>query len=90
MALTDIVGYTYQADTYCPTCAVAHLVLDLKAAPAAVDMDPEDAIRQCVEAAGFDYDDLRTYDSDEFPKPVFSSQIEDEEHCGGCREPLGA
>ncbi len=57
----DIVGYTFQADNYCPGCI----------------------IDQLPTGPGQPYDET-TFDSGDFPKVIFSSQLEDTEHCGAC------
>lgn len=72
----DVVAYTYRADLYTPAGVIEALIQEGKASPAARDMDAESAIRQIVESNGFDYDDLYSYDSDEYPKPIFSSDLE--------------
>jgi hypothetical protein len=69
---TTVVGYTYAADTYCHDCIV----------------DVIGPLDERAEALGIDTDDERSYDSDDFPKVVFASQVEDAEYCGSCHELL--
>lgn len=79
-----IAGYTYRADTFCPTCVIESMIAHGIAAPAARDMPAEDALWQCAEAMAIDSMDESSYDSGEFPKVVFALQIEFDERCGGC------
>jgi hypothetical protein len=79
---TDIVGYTFNGDEYCPGCILNMFgnVLDTSAEAL---MDREAA------ALGIDRQDERSYDSGDFPKVIFGSDVEsDEERCGGCGESL--
>jgi len=95
-----IVGYTYQADQYCPDCIADQVRADL----------PEElhVLRYPVDADGGEYPwdaewflttiaphlditdryDETTFDSDTFPKVIFSSQVEDTEYCGACHKEL--
>ena len=98
MKAYDIVGYTYEADTYCPV----HIIVELrKSLPeelhSPIDDDggeyPWDAEWFLTTVAPFcniDRMDEHTFDSDEFPKVIFSSQVEDTEYCGNaeCEETL--
>lgn len=94
MHLTDIVGYTFDADNYCPGCIMEVLptgegeAYDGWALAEGVSMSVEADLREIAVAFGIDYDDLASYDSGDFPKPIFASQVEDDEHCGNCHELL--
>lgn len=89
MHATDIVAYTYQADTWYPQCLVTVMVNDGTLSPAARSMDPEAALDQHAAANAIDREDEYSFDSDDFPKVVFSSQVEsDDETCSYCDEPL--
>ena len=86
--MSAIVGYTYRADIYCPGCIIAAVARAYpgSVAPAAHDMDPEDALDQIAVYldTGIDRDDEHTFDSMEFPKVVFSVQIDADENCARC------
>ena len=83
-----IAGYTYAADIYCPRCVIDEMIRRGDASPAARDMSTEDVLWQCSQAAGIDYDDQCSYDSDEFPKAFTSDQMNYDECCSGCHEDL--
>lgn len=88
---TDLIAYTYRADHWHPECVVAALWLEGRASPAAFDMDPEDVLRQVAGAEGIDYGNEHSYDSGDFPKPVFADTGLSELHddvCGGCLRPV--
>jgi hypothetical protein len=65
-----VYGYTYRAAEYCPTCLIENMVTARELAPAARDMSEESALEQLAAASAIDYDDERSYDSDDFPKPI--------------------
>ena len=75
----DIVGYSFQAEILCPGCT-------LDAIPGARKLyhqlnDVEAALSELCPA---DYGDLSSYDSGDYPKPVFRDQAEPGEVCAGC------
>jgi hypothetical protein len=86
---TDIVAYTYQAEILCRDdmldAANAWLTKDGVKVPYLI---VEDALNAWAVSAKVDRDDEHTYDSDEFPKVVFASQVEDDETCTHCGEPI--
>lgn len=84
MKAFDIVGYTFDADNYHGRCLVEMLVHEGHLSPAAVDMDPEAVFDQDAAASAIDRQDESSFDSGDFPKVIFSSQVEDDEHCGRC------
>lgn len=96
MALTDIVAYVYKADLYCPDCILPVMVAYGEvASPAAIDMPGplEQALDYLADCQALDRYDERTFDTDFFPKVVFSDQVrrEDEpqndiltDRCGRC------
>ena len=94
----DIVGYTFQADTYCPDCIIGALPTGegqaydgWALAPGADPMSTEDNLNEIAAAFQIDRQDERSFDSGDFPKVIFSSQIQDAEYCGHCgREIDGA
>ena len=85
-----IVGYTFQADTYCSGCVIDQLptgpgqMYDGWALAPGVSMPVEDNLDEIAIAFGIDRNDETTFDSSDFPKVIFSSQLEDTEHCGAC------
>ncbi|MFA5709335.1 hypothetical protein [Mycolicibacterium sp.] len=88
MASTDIVGYTYQAENYCLRCVLA--VVDYSADEPAPGPDfAERALDVAANLMDINRHDERSYDSNDFPKVIFDSQVEDaDERCGGCHESL--
>lgn len=83
MHATDIIAYTFQAEILCPSCT-----LDTLNVPNSLrqEQDHESIIETLADAHNIDWQDEYSYDSDEFPKIVFASQIEDDEYCGNCHE----
>lgn len=92
MAITDIVGYSFRADIYCPE----HVVDVVTSTPeyegwalaAGVDMPVEANLSEIAAAFGIDREREYTFDGDEFPKRVFRWELEGAETCSVCREPL--
>lgn len=85
-----IVGYTFQAEVYCPEhigeAVRPTLDPDIRYP---IDEDggeyPWDAEWLLDQWAGWcdiDRQNEHTFDSDDFPKVIFASQVEDTEHCG--------
>src|SRR5262245_46893083 len=58
--------YIYRAGRWCGPCVIKALVPSRKAAPAAIDMSPAEALQQIVSANGFTSES--DYDSDDLPK----------------------
>lgn len=83
----DIAGYTYRAETLCPTCTIQVMLCDGDASPSALDMREEDVLDQCAGAQGIDRDDEYSFDSGDFPKVIFVSQT-DGDRCDRCGEAL--
>lgn len=84
-----IVGYTYDAEQLCPKCCVDSIVLDASKPPFK-DLNAEqilDIVANTVYTS-VDRQDERTFDSNEFPKVIFASQVEDDEQCYHCGENL--
>ena len=72
MDIVEIIGYTYRADNYTPTALIGYMVQIRELSPAAIDMHPEDALDQLAGAYCIDRDDEFWFDSDDFPKVIFS------------------
>ncbi len=73
------VGYTYKADLYEPAQLIEAMIRSGDASPAAREMDVEDVLDQIASANGIDREDEYSFDSDDFPKPVFRHQLDPEE-----------
>lgn len=94
MKATDVVAFTYRADTYHPEC-VLHLVkadypLDYPLASTIAPGDDAESILSTVaRSMKLDTQNEYTFDSDVFPKVVFASQVESAaETCGFCGVPI--
>lgn len=87
MHATDIVAYTYQAETLCPGCIMAKFNADGR-----LGDDVETVLAWHAKVRGIDHEDERSFDSGDFPKVVFASQIEPCGECDDCtdRDPLRA
>jgi hypothetical protein len=81
MSATDIVGYTYKCENYMPAQLIEVLIAEGRAAPAARGMRAEDVLDQIVAAEALDLDrmDEHSFDSGDFPKVIFESQITEED-----------
>jgi hypothetical protein len=96
----DIVGYTFNADNYCPSCIVSVLptgegeAFDGWAlAEGAAPMSTEDNLTEIAVAFGIDRMTETSFDSDEFPKVIFRYHLDingdvPTEVCGKCAERL--
>lgn len=81
MAFDSIVGYTYQADIYCPKCILSQLHIVEPLADVEVMLD------RAAEMRNIDRNDESTFDTDDFPKVILSVSNEGE-RCGQCHELL--
>ena len=85
-----IVGYTYRAENYCLGCIVAQLTTN----PGDVHHserqtgNTEEHLNLLARLAGIDREDEYTFNSDYFPKVIFSTQVENAEECGMCGDIL--
>lgn len=101
MHATTIVGYTFNADNYCPDCT-----FDGWNGNRPADMPGYASVEQLLTAIaksrGIDRDDESSFDSGDFPKVIFADQVHDGcsldngyepgqcgDRCGSCHEPLG-
>lgn len=81
MKAWTIVGYTYNAENYMPEAIVAQLTTN----PGnvnhhrAVVTAPEAHLDLLARLAGIDRTDERSFDSGDFPKVIFASDVEDGE-----------
>ncbi len=83
-----LAAYIYRADLVCPTCVVMGLHGEGRVTLAALDMGTEDVLDQLAAAEGIDREDEHTFDSGDFPKIVFDSELDEHVRCGGCGEEL--
>lgn len=94
MKAYDIAGYTFAADIYCAGCIIGALptgpgqAFDGWALAPRVSMTTEANLNEIATAFGIDRMDEHSFDSDAFPKVVFADQVEHDDRCGGCGEPL--
>lgn len=89
--LSDIAGYTYRADNYCPDCIKGIAISGIEGMGYFV-VDPDEKsfmafLSEWADLARIDPEDEYAYDSDDFPKVIFHSDAEDAT-CGGCHESL--
>ncbi len=89
--LTDIVGYTLNADIYCAVCIARKYPY--------AGVTAEETLDNAAEWEGVNREDETTFDSSSsgdwgepnplvFPKIVFDSQRQPDDHCGDCGENL--
>lgn len=90
---TDVVAYTYKADVWCPDCIFDVAKLGVFNAGGAMSYGDaygrvEEALGEWASLIGLNRADEYSFDSDDFPKVIFGSQVNDEtwEHCGQCHE----
>lgn len=83
----DIVGYTYQAETYCPRCIIKAMGIDPReywVPEPGITPSTEDELAIIAPALGIDRLDEFTFDSGDFPKVIFASSIDEYETCAAC------
>jgi hypothetical protein len=81
------VGYTYNADTYCPGCIlfeVNYLAAKLEIAHQVFKPNVHDTLKVWAEHLGINMTDERSYDSGDWPKSIVEGQITFPEPCGRC------
>lgn len=89
---SDIVAYTFNADTYCPDCIIGRVTVnpgDTHHSDPRKRDNVEALLDSLARIQGIDRTDERTYDSGDFPKVVFADQVwgnEEDEYCGSCGE----
>lgn len=84
MSLTDIVGYTYCAEILCPGCTASAVGWDGQGGERGANA----YIEKTGLSRGIDVRDEYTFDSSEWPKVVFGSDVGSYEVCGACHGPL--
>lgn len=75
----DIAGYTYQAQNYRPTALIDALIDEGRIGPDARGRDVEDVLTALASQNGVDRLDESSFDTAEFPKVIFESQITDDD-----------
>lgn len=83
---SGIIAYSYRAENLCPACTIGALNENT---PTGTEFDyltdsVEEWLKQRAVELRIDYGDPHSYDSAAFPKPIFSTQAEEAEKCGGC------
>jgi len=84
----DIAGYQFDSQLFHGNCLISGMVLARELSPAALDMDNEAVLDQHAGANGIDRSDENTFDSSEFPKVIFDSQVTADDVCGHCGDYL--
>lgn len=92
----DIVGYTYRAENYCPSCVRMRLADRFPVAFYDTGSSGEMLDRAAAQL-GIDREDERSFDSEDFPKVIFRDSAEayeaeygpvEAETCGRCEAEL--
>lgn len=90
-----IVGYLYRAEILCPSCTIRALptgpgeAFDGWADCSEPPMSAESNLSEIAAAFGIDRDDEGSFDSGDFPKIVFRSDLHpDGVLCAGCEHPF--
>lgn len=81
------VGYTFNADTYCPGCILFQvncLAAKMEIAHRVFKPDVHSTLKSWAEHLGIDMSDERSYDSSVWPKTIESGSIDRPEVCGRC------
>ena len=80
--MDNIVGYTYRAENYTPAGMIAHLPtgegepFDGWALGEGINLDPNENIREIAFSFGVDLADPYSFNSDDFPKPIFADEVD--------------
>ena len=94
MKTSEIVGYTYNADTYCPRHIIQQLPFgdgerfDGWKLAEGVEMSTEDNLNEIAYAFGILREEESTFDSSFFPKVIFADQVTEHDYCSICLENL--
>lgn len=88
MKSRTIVAYTYRADSLCPDCIRNIGIMPLQDTPITGPVPVEDLLNQAARYKGINRTDEHSYDSGDFPKAISADQVEGEECCWDCQEPL--
>lgn len=91
----DVVGYTFQAATFCPRCIVPIVEGSIDYPPVASvsGLSAEGGLGLLAKALHLNRMDESSYDSGDFPKVIFRDQLDDTEMalntCDVCEVILG-
>lgn len=89
--LNEPIGYTYQADNYCDVCMMATLIRTQKTVASLVFATTETCwewLQGIAPSFGINIEDESSYDSGDFPKPIWAWLVTSSDYCNLCREPL--
>ena len=88
MKAWEIVAYTFRADLYCPECVADHVAaLPVLSTHGGARRQAYETTENYLDRLGgvlaVDRADERSYDTEDFPKVVFASDL-DHDLCGEC------
>lgn len=91
----EIVGYTYAANQYCPSCTrvfaafalAPHDEAAFRGRPSDGD-DCETFLDRWAARDGIERDDEWSFDSEAFPKVILAAQASEHDECGRCYQSL--
>lgn len=85
---TKPAGYHYGGEIFTPDGVVDQLIREERAAPDARDMDIDEVLHQIADADGIDTSDEWSFDTSEFPKPVFIDKLDHGAYVQGVDGPI--
>lgn len=74
----DIAGYTWKAENLCLSCITDQL------SPCPQGNTNEEKLDYLAEFFGVNRNDETSFDSEDFPKPIFISELDTENECSRC------
>lgn len=83
-------GYRYHDDNYCAPCLIETMIRTGEAAPAARDMDTEDALDQIASANAIDRNHPSSFSPGIFPHVLLAEYRPSDAHCATCRRKFAA
>lgn len=89
MHATDVVGYTFEADQFCPSCMRKKAAFENEANGDNAEFTPLDTLlARWAARHEIDMEDEESYDSGDFPKAIMYSTDLECERCRDCGEHL--
>lgn len=91
MHATDIVGYSFNADTYCVDCIVSVVTNGTYPSGSFARSEVESKLDAIAQYDRIDRMDEHSFDSSEFPKVIFADSVhsgDSPDYCGKCHELL--
>lgn len=85
MAMSEVVAYVFRADIFCPACILSQVN---SSSVVGLLEDTEGALDTFAKVRGIDRYDEHTYDSEEFPKVIFSDLVDGSDICGACHSKI--